>query len=235
MSTEILVKNINFLMAHNHLTGLDLDKEEVISKGYLSQLLSGKKNNIGYSKLANISNFFKIKIDILTNEKLNKGNVEGFVSSYLEENPTKSNSKILSEPNVEYELVPLKKNMVTVVPLFESPVAAGFPTDTFDYPKQWISAPPSKDGTLAIKVKGDSMEKFKIDCGDIILVEPTKEQLLNKILIVRVGNSFTCKKLVQENDRYRLMSGNVKYPPIDLEDDSEVIGLVVSIIKDPYS
>ena len=124
--------------------------------------------------------------------------------------------------------------MVTVVPLFESPVAAGFPTDTFDYPKVWISVPPSKEGSIAIKVKGDSMEQFKIDCGDKILVEPTKELMLNKIMVVRVGDKFTVKKLIKEDDKCWLVSGNPKYPPIEVNESSEVVGLVVQIIKDPY-
>lgn len=128
------------------------------------------------------------------------------------------------------------KSKPTALPLFASPVQAGFSTpvqDEFesklDLNEHLIHHPAA---TFFVRVNGNSMEGANLYPGDILIVDRALEPTHDKIIIARIGSEFNVKRLYIQGEKIQLLSEHPDYPPIiiDNPEDFEVWGVVTYII-----
>lgn len=110
------------------------------------------------------------------------------------------------------------------LPLYQNPVAAGFPSPAEDYAEKkldlneyLISNAPA---TFFVKVQGNSMVNAGILDGDILIVDKSKSAKHNAIVIAVIDNDFTVKRLIKKENRFYLQAENEAFPPIAIEEQS---------------
>jgi DNA polymerase V len=121
-------------------------------------------------------------------------------------------------------------------PLFAARISAGFPSPAEDWiegrldlNRHLIRHPAA---TFYLRVIGDSMSD-DIREGDILVVDRAAEAEDGDIVIVRIFNDFTVKKLSLEGGKIWLLAANESYQPIEIteEMDFEVWGKVLWSIR----
>ncbi len=118
-------------------------------------------------------------------------------------------------------------------PLVASHVPAGFPSAAqdeiagrIDLNRDLVKHPLA---TYYVRVEGDSMEPF-IHCGELLVVDRMVETKDGDVVVARVGEEFTVKRLHTEEDGpIWLVSENPSYEPIEVTEgmDFEVWGRVM--------
>lgn len=121
-------------------------------------------------------------------------------------------------------------------PLLAGTVSAGFPSSAENYVDQaldlndlLISHPAA---TFFIRVKGDSMVHAGIHPNDILIVDRAGTVSNNRIIIARINDELTVKRIKIEGTTLFLMPENDAYEPIEITDamDFEVWGVVTFVI-----
>ena len=109
-------------------------------------------------------------------------------------------------------------------PLVVARISAGLPSPAEDWiegrldlNRHLIKHPAS---TFYMRVIGDSMSD-EIREGDILVVDRAAEAEDGDIVIVRIFNDFTVKKLSLMEGRIKLLATNEAYAPIEITDDME--------------
>ena len=113
-------------------------------------------------------------------------------------------------------------------------VAAGTPIEAIENHDDRLMLPLSlfrQRPTYLLKVRGDSMRDIGIADGDIIAVRKTETSGEGKIVVARVNNDVTVKRLKFEQSQVALMPENSDYEPIlvapeDLVIEGEFVGLI---------
>lgn len=124
-------------------------------------------------------------------------------------------------------------------PLFSSYVQAGFPNvaeshidKSLDLNETLIK---NASATFFVRVSGDSMNKAGMDDGDLLIVDRSMQAHNNDIVIMRIDDEFTVKRLHKENGSLYLSpeSHNSIYKPIYPKQGEEwaLIGVVTYTIK----
>ena len=84
---------------------------------------------------------------------------------------------------------------------------------------------------FALRVRGDSMIKAGILSGDKVVVRPQQTALDGQIVVARIGDEATVKRLRRKNGEVWLMPENDAYEPID-GSEAELIGLVKAVVRE---
>ncbi len=122
------------------------------------------------------------------------------------------------------------------LPLYSNLVSAGFPSPADDHSEgkldlnnYLIQRPAS---TFFVRVSGDSMIGVGIHPGDILVVDKSMEVKHNKIIIAAINSELTVKRLYRKDGNLRLVAENPNYPPMILNNESDLIvwGVVTSVI-----
>lgn len=87
------------------------------------------------------------------------------------------------------------------------------------------------NSTFLVRVKGDSMKDAGILQGDIVAVDRSREAKNGDIVIASLEGDVTIKYLDLANVSPRLLPANEEYPPIVLEADSQILGVVVGSVR----
>jgi len=119
------------------------------------------------------------------------------------------------------------------VPLYSSRVSAGRPLEVTEDVEGYIY--PNKrfhKGTFMVGVQGDSMTGVGIMDGDKLLVDTLKEPREGNIVIARVDGALTVKTLNFSDGGVLLSPENPKYEPIQVDEDTAIIGVVVATQRD---
>ena len=91
---------------------------------------------------------------------------------------------------------------------------------------------PWKDpGCFALRVRGDSMIGAGIFDGDKVVVRPQSTADDGQIVVARIEDEATVKRLRRRNGEIWLLPENDAYPPID-GTCAEIIGLVKAVIRE---
>ncbi len=115
-------------------------------------------------------------------------------------------------------------------------VAAGSPLlaienldDEIQFDSGLFHPPPD----YALKVRGDSMIGAGIDDGDLLLVHRTPEARAGQIVVARIDDEVTVKRLRRKGRGIYLDSENPDYPSIHVSPSSEfaIEGLAVGAIR----
>ena len=104
---------------------------------------------------------------------------------------------------------------------------------------QPILAVENQEGTLAwgapscfgLRVRGDSMINAGILPGDTVIVRPQSSADDGQIVVARIGDEATVKRLSRRNGQVWLLPENDAYDPID-GSEAELIGLVKGVVRE---
>ena len=84
---------------------------------------------------------------------------------------------------------------------------------------------------FALRVRGDSMINAAILSGDLVVVRPQQHADDGQIVVARIGDEATVKRLRRRNGQVWLMPENENFDPID-GTEAEIIGLVKAVIRE---
>ena len=88
-----------------------------------------------------------------------------------------------------------------------------------------------ESGCFALRVRGDSMINAGILSGDKVVVRPQQTALDGQIVVARIGDEATVKRLQRRDGQVWLMPENDNYEPID-GSEAEIIGLVKAVVRE---
>ena len=103
-----------------------------------------------------------------------------------------------------------------------------------------ILAVENREGTMswdgdsscfALRVRGDSMINAGILDGDKVIVRPQSTADHGEIVVARIGDEATVKRVFRKNGELRLMPENPAYAPIDAS-EAEIIGIVKGVYRE---
>ena len=84
---------------------------------------------------------------------------------------------------------------------------------------------------FALRVRGDSMINAAILDGDLVVVRPQASADDGQIVVARIGDEATVKRLRRRSGEIWLMPENEAYEPID-GSEAEIIGIVKAVIRE---
>jgi DNA polymerase V len=123
------------------------------------------------------------------------------------------------------------------IPLASFCISAGFPSPADDYLEEgldlneyFIRHPAA---TFYVRVAGDSMRGAGIFDGDVVIVDRAVECTDGSIVVARLGDEFTLKRIAKKGNRVYLQAENENYQPIEVteESDCEIWGRVVGSVR----
>ena len=91
----------------------------------------------------------------------------------------------------------------------------------------WDGAP----NCFALRVRGDSMINAAILSGDLVVVRPQQNADDGQIVVARIGDEATVKRLRRRHGEIWLMPENDNYAPID-GTEAEIIGIVKAVVRE---
>ena len=108
-------------------------------------------------------------------------------------------------------------------------VTAGLPILAVE--NQEGTIPWSEAGCFALRVRGDSMINAGILEGDKVIVRPQSSADNGQIVVARIEDEATVKRLLRRNGQVWLMPENDNYSPID-GTHAEIIGVVKGVVRE---
>ncbi len=127
-----------------------------------------------------------------------------------------------------------KRSIVTNVRPGQIPVVgvvtAGVPILAFEN-QEGTMAWDGEPGCFALRVRGDSMINAGILSGDKVVVRPQQTANDGQIVVARIGDEATVKRLYRRKGQIWLLPENDAYDPID-GTEAEIIGLVKAVVRE---
>ncbi len=127
-----------------------------------------------------------------------------------------------------------KRSIVTNVRPGQIPVigvvTAGVPILAYEN-QEGTMAWDGEPGCFALRVRGDSMINAGILSGDKVVVRPQQTANDGQIVVARIGDEATVKRLLRRKGQIWLMPENDNYAPID-GSQAEIIGLVKAVVRE---
>lgn len=123
------------------------------------------------------------------------------------------------------------------IPFFQSLIQAGFPSPATDYMERVCDLNDlcihNAEATYFVRVTGDSMTGDRIEPGDVLIVDCSRETVDGKICVVWYNGAHTVKRIHYSPPMVVLMPSNPKYEPIYVHpgDDFRVFGVVTFVIQ----
>lgn len=108
-------------------------------------------------------------------------------------------------------------------------VTAGLPILAVE--NQEGTIPWMESNCFALRVRGDSMINAGILEGDKVVVRPQATADNGQIVVARIGDEATVKRLLRKDGRVWLMPENDNYAPID-GTYAEIIGIVRGVVRE---
>ena len=108
-------------------------------------------------------------------------------------------------------------------------VTAGVPILAVE--NQEGTMPWNDPGCFALRVRGDSMINAGILSGDKVVVRPQQTADDGQIVVARIEDEATVKRLRRRNGQVWLMPENDNYDPID-GTYAEIIGIVKAVVRE---
>ena len=127
-----------------------------------------------------------------------------------------------------------KRAIVTTVRPGQIPVVgvvtAGLPILAVENQEGYLSWD-GDPGCFALRVRGDSMINAAILSGDLVVVRPQQSADDGQIVVARIGDEATVKRLRCRGGQVWLMPENDNYAPID-GSAAELIGIVKAVVRE---
>ncbi|MGF1717620.1 LexA family protein [Photobacterium chitinilyticum] len=118
---------------------------------------------------------------------------------------------------------------MAVLPVFLESVKCGFPSpadghqEDLDLDDYLIRNP---NATFFLRASGDSMIGAGIYDGDLLVVDRAEAVVPGRVVIARIYDEFTCKRVVRHDNAWWLKAENASYKPFPMPEDSEIFGVV---------
>lgn len=109
-------------------------------------------------------------------------------------------------------------------------VTAGMPILAVENTECYISWE-AEPGSFALRVRGESMKNAGIMSGDLVVVRPQADADDGQIVVARIGDEATVKRLSKRGGQIWLMPENEDFDPID-GTEAELIGIVKAVIRE---
>lgn len=125
-----------------------------------------------------------------------------------------------------------------VNPLFESTIAAGFPSPAESYVERNLNLHDhlvrKPAATFFVRVSGHSMINVGIYNGDLLIVDRSVEPRHRSIVVAVVNGEFTLKRLIKRNGRVFLSPENPECFEIEITEGMqfEIWGVALHNIHD---
>lgn len=116
-------------------------------------------------------------------------------------------------------------------------VAAGTPINAVENYEGTIVIDPQfikkSEDCFALKVRGDSMINAGIFEDDLLIVSPNEETINGDIVVARLDDEVTVKKLERKNSAIRLIPENDNYKPIEVSNrkNFSIVGKVLGVFR----
>lgn len=107
-------------------------------------------------------------------------------------------------------------------------VAAGSPILAEEHVEEWVETP--FPGDFVLRVRGDSMIDDGILDGDMVVVRKQETARDGEIVVARIEDEATVKRIFREAGQIRLQPANDAYEPI-VVDEAHVLGKVVGVMR----
>jgi len=123
---------------------------------------------------------------------------------------------------------------------FLGATSAGAPIEALEISGNWMEIPSLnekierlEDQIFALRIYGDSMINAGIDDGDVVLVQSKKEFMSGEVVLAEQNGDTTIKRFISEDKPpyVYLKPENPKYKNILFEEDTELKGKVISVLK----
>ena len=122
------------------------------------------------------------------------------------------------------------------LPLFASPISAGFPSPADDYVEKKLDLNEhlvgNRQATFFLRVSGDSMIGAGIHDGDLLIVDRSIPAVNKKIVVAVVDGELLVKRLLRAKGKVFLAAENPNYAQIEVTEELsfEVWGVVTNVI-----
>ncbi len=116
-------------------------------------------------------------------------------------------------------------------------VAAGEPILAQEHIEEYCELPPNffkPSADFLLEVQGDSMKNIGIFNGDYIAVHKVDSARTGQVIVARVENEVTVKRLEKQRNKVLLHAENDDYQPIEVnlkEQEFAIEGLYVGVIR----
>ena len=123
-------------------------------------------------------------------------------------------------------VTPVRPGQIPVVGV----VTAGLPILAVENQEGYLSWD-GDPGCFALRVRGDSMINAAILSGDLVVVRPQQSADDGQIVVARIGDEATVKRLRRRGGQVWLLPENDNYAPIDAT-EAELIGIVKAVVRE---
>ncbi len=154
----------------------------------------------------------------------------------LDQERTLNNNDYSSAANISTLLFPAKQSKAVNIPLFNSKVAAGFPSPADDYIEKTLDLNDlliqKPAATFFVRAEGESMLGAGIHPNDILVVDRSLEPLVGKVVICALNGELTVKRLKSIGNEIILGAENPAYSDIRVQKDIDLViwGVVTNVI-----
>ncbi|MEA3357077.1 MAG: translesion error-prone DNA polymerase V autoproteolytic subunit [Patescibacteria group bacterium] len=136
----------------------------------------------------------------------------------------------------QYSLTLTETNIQSLIPIYLSPVSAGFPSPATDYVEknldlnQHLVKNPA--ATFLVRADGESMLHASINPDDILVVDRSLTPKNDSVIVACLDGDFTVKHFRKINGKVELLPDNPKFPKITVSQDTdfEIWGVVTHVI-----
>lgn len=129
-------------------------------------------------------------------------------------------------------LAELRASLPIRVPVVRQPASAG-PGNVIEY--EYLPPDPGwserREDFLGVPVSGNCMAP-RIEDGDIVIIDQKAEPKIGDTVVALHDGEAIIKKLAREHGHLRLVAAQGR-PPIDVVEDTRIIGVVIRIVKKP--
>lgn len=133
-------------------------------------------------------------------------------------------------------IFPSDQSKKCALPFAQELISAGFPSSAENFIQQPLDLNDlvikHATSTFFVKVIGDSMIDAGIRSNDILIVDRSLTPTNNKVVVVRINDEFTVKRIQFTADKIMLLADNDNYKPIEItkSTDFEIWGVVTFVI-----
>lgn len=142
----------------------------------------------------------------------------------------------VSRPTVADQIHHARVKTHYPIPLYTSPVSAGFPSPADEYIEGKLDLNqhlvPHPLATFFVRVSGDSMTGAGIHEGDLLIVDRSLEARDGRVVIAVINGELLVKRLKFRGKQPYLMAEHPDYSPLAITEAMEfqVWGVVTSVI-----
>jgi DNA polymerase V len=123
-------------------------------------------------------------------------------------------------------LIPISDDLLELEVPFCGSVAAGFPSEAFNYTEEGIDfnklLVKQKETTFCLVAGGDSQIGDGITKGDLLVIDKLAEPYDNSILVFSIDGEFSLKRLKYCDGHAELISSNPDFKPIIVREGEEL-------------